>query len=103
MKNRKFIIRFRKNYLNIILEYNIPVRMPYTKKASEKYFETHREEWNEYTRNYARNKYQNDPVFREKEKARQNAANQRRKLLREADAAQPKPETQIRKEEIPEL
>lgn len=56
--------------------------MPYTKKASEKYFSLHREEWNEYTRNYARNKYQNDPVFREKEKARKNLANKMKRELK---------------------
>jgi hypothetical protein len=55
--------------------------MPYSKKASDKYFALHREEWNEYTRNYSRNKYQNDPVFREKEKARKNLAN---KIKRES-------------------
>jgi hypothetical protein len=61
--------------------------MPYTKEqrkaVTAKYLSTHRDEWNEYLRNYARNKYQNDPVHREKEKARKNLANKKKRELKQ--------------------
>ncbi len=40
------------------------------KKANKKYAEIHRDELNEYKKKYLSNKYQNDPEFREREKAR---------------------------------
>ncbi len=40
------------------------------KKATKKYSDNHREELNEYRKNYLSKKYENDPEFREKEKAR---------------------------------
>lgn len=54
-----------------------------------KYVEEHREEWNEYLRNYVRNKYQTDPVYREKEKARKNLAYKAKKEQRLAALEEP--------------
>ncbi len=40
------------------------------KKANKKYAQTHRKELNEYNKNLYKERYDNDPEFREKEKAK---------------------------------